>query len=95
MAVSEIKVIFCASLGCTQFKTVPPRSFLCTPLVYSNGKMVKKIGAHRGHTSEKNMCPAAEMCATGAACTVNFKKVNDAHLVTQLEVFTNLFPLTF
>ena len=36
-AVFEIKVLFCAPLGCTHIETVRPGVFLCTPLVSCNG----------------------------------------------------------
>ena len=49
-----------------------PGIFLCTPLIYSYDKWVKKR-AHIGRTCPKNVCPASEMCAPGAECTVNFE----------------------
>ena len=36
LPVFEIKVLFCAPLGCTHIETVRPVIFLCTPLVYCN-----------------------------------------------------------
>ena len=36
LAVFEIKVLFCALLGCIHIETVRPEFFLCTPLVYYN-----------------------------------------------------------
>ena len=70
--VFEIKALFCAPLGCTHIDTVRPEIFLCTPLVYWNENRVKKC-AHIGRTRPKNVRPAAEMCAPGAECTLNFE----------------------
>ena len=71
-SVFEIKVLFCAPLGCIRIKTVRPGIFLGTPLVYCNENWVKKC-AHIGRTRPKNVRPAAEMCAPGAECTLNFQ----------------------
>ena len=70
-AVSEIKVLFCAPTGCTSLKTVHPGFSPCTLLLCSNDKLSKKR-AHSGCTPPKIVHPAAEMCAPGAGCTLNF-----------------------
>ena len=67
----EIKVLFCAFLGCTHIETVRQGIFLCTPLVYCNENECKT--AHMGRTRPFNVRPAAEMCAPGAACILNFE----------------------
>ena len=72
LAVFEIKVLFCAPLGCIHIETVRPGFSLCTPLVYYNCNWVNKC-AHVGRTRPKNVRPAAKMCAPGAECTVNFE----------------------
>ena len=69
--VSEIKVLFCAPTGCTSLKTVHPGFSPCTLLLCSNDKLSKKR-AHSGCTPPKIVHPAAEMCAPGAGCTLNF-----------------------
>ena len=70
--VLEIKVLFCAPLGCIHIETVCPEFSLCTPLVYCIYNRVNKC-AHVGRTCPKNVRPAAKMCAPGAECTVNFE----------------------
>ena len=70
--VFEIKVLFCAPLGCIYTETVRPEFSLCTPLVYGNYNRVNKC-AHIRRTCPKNVRPAAKMCAPGAECTVNFE----------------------
>ena len=69
---SKLKVIFCELFGRTQIETVHPGFCLCTPLVYSNNNWMNKC-AHIGRTRPKNVRPAAEMCASGAECTLNFE----------------------
>ena len=51
--VFEIKVLFCAPLGCTHIETVHLGIFLCIPLVYCNENRVGKC-AHIGRTRPKN-----------------------------------------
>ena len=72
IAVFEIKVLFCAPLGCIHIETVRPGISSCTPLVYCNYKRVNKC-SHIGRTCPKNVRPVAKMCAPGAECTVNFE----------------------
>ena len=73
MRLFEIKVLFCAPLGCTHIETLHPGIFLCTPLVeYCNENWVKKC-AHIGRTRPKNVHLAVEICAPGAECTLNFE----------------------
>ena len=64
-----IKVIFCALLGRTQIETVHLGFCICTPLVYRNHNWMNKC-AHIGRTSPKNVRSAADMCASGAECTL-------------------------
>ena len=71
-AVFETEGIFYAPLGCRQIENVRQRLYLCTPLVYSNDYWLKKCG-HIRRTRPKNVRPAAEMCAPGAECTLNFE----------------------
>ena len=72
ISVFEINLLFWALLGCIHFETMHPENFLCIPLVYNYDKWVKKR-AHIGRTCAKNVRPAAETCAPGAECTVNFE----------------------
>ena len=68
----EIKLSFDAPARCRSFKTVRPAATLFILLIYSNGKELKKC-AHTGRTRPKIVCLAAEMCAPGAECTLNFE----------------------
>ena len=56
IAVSEIKLLFCALAGCTSHKTVHPEIAPCTLPIYSNDKWLKKC-AHTGCTPQKNHAP--------------------------------------
>ena len=76
--VFEIKVLFCAPLGCIHIETVRPGFSLCPPLVYYNYNWVNKC-AHVGRTRLKNVRPAAKMCGPGAECTVNFEHCTSGH----------------
>ena len=85
-AVPEIKLLFCALTGCTSHKTVHPETALCTLLIYSNNKWLKKR-AHTGCTPSKIVHPAVEMCTPGAGCTLNFEHLDDmAHLLVLTSV---------
>ena len=69
--VSEIKVLFGASTGCTSLETVRPGISPCTLCICSYTNWLKKR-AHTGCTPPKIVHPAVKMCAPGAGCTLNF-----------------------
>ena len=62
--VFEIKVLFCAPLGCTHIDTVRPGIILCTPLEYCNENWVKKCAPSGAHVPKT--CARPRKCVRRA-----------------------------
>ena len=63
----EIKVLFCAHVGCTGSQNrAPGRLSVCSPL-YKGINILEIACTHRVHRFEK-LHPAAKMCTQGVGC---------------------------
>ena len=63
----EIKVLFCAHIGCTGSKNRAPGSLSVCSSLYKGIDILENACTHRVHRFEK-LHPAAKTCTQGAGC---------------------------